>query len=253
MDMPVPLDHRVDPTSDPTSELVISYKCNLRPRQAASLSRLRQQAHNWGSGSVSRGCDPRGCVVSCWCLLLPGCCCCCAAARVLLLLAAAAATAAAACCCCCFDNGCPNSCFFTFGHISYWYDNSRASYYYYCCIYLLSKQSPAPASSLAEPPPAASPQLGRWVCQQGLRSARIRGLLLVLAAGSAAAAAAAASTTTTLPCLFTFGDISYWYDRNITAVVAASVGTGFASHCRMPWYEKLGVLPGDCSARCDDI
>ena len=24
MDMPVPLDHRVDPTSDPTSELVIS-------------------------------------------------------------------------------------------------------------------------------------------------------------------------------------------------------------------------------------
>ena len=74
-------------------------------------------------------------------------------------------------------------------------------------------QSPAPAKSLAEPPPAASPQLGRGVCQQGLRSARIRGLLLVLAAASAAAssaaaasaaaasaaaAAAAASTTTTL-------------------------------------------------------
>ena len=63
-------------------------------------------------------------------------------------------------------------------------------------------QSPAPASSLAEPPPGASPQLGRWICQQGLRSARIRGLLLVLAAASAAAAAAAAaaagaSTTTT--------------------------------------------------------
>ena len=96
--------------------------------------------------------------------------------------------------------------------------------------------SPAPASSLAEPPPAASPQLGRWVCQQGLRSAIIRGLPLVLAAGSAAAAAAA-SATTALPCLFTFGPISYWYDRNITAVVTASVGTGFASHCCMPWYE----------------
>ena len=55
-------------------------------------------------------------------------------------------------------------------------------------------QSLAPASSLAEPPPAASPQLGRSICQQGLRSARIRGLLLVHAAASAAAAA----LTTTL-------------------------------------------------------
>ena len=109
------------------------------------------------------------------------------AARVLLLL----------CCCCCFDHDC--SCFLTFGHISYWYDNARASYYY-CCFYILSMQSPAPASRLAEPPPAASPQLGRWICQQGLRSARIRGLLLVLAAASAAAAAAA-STTTALPFL----------------------------------------------------
>ena len=43
-------------------------------------------------------------------------------------------------------------------------------------------QSPAPASNLAEPPPAASPQLGRWICQQELRSARMRCLLLVLAA-----------------------------------------------------------------------
>ena len=65
------------------------------------------------------------------------------------------------------------------------------------CVYLLSVQSPAPASSLAEPPPAASPQLGRWVCQQGLRSAGIRGLLLVLAAASVVAAAAAAASTTT--------------------------------------------------------
>ena len=55
--------------------------------------------------------------------------------------------------------------------------------------------SPAPASSLAEPPPAASPQLGRWIRQQGLRFARIRGQLLVL---DAASAAAAASTTTAL-------------------------------------------------------
>ena len=98
-----------------------------------------------------------------------------AAARLLLLLCC--------CCCCCFDDDC-SSCLFTFGHISYWYDNSRASYFY-CCIYLLSVQSPAPANSLAEPPPAASLQLGRWGCQQGLRSARIRGLLLLLAAASA--------------------------------------------------------------------
>ena len=103
-------------------------------------------------------------------------------------------------------------------------------------MYLLFVQSPAPASSLAEPPPAASPQLGQWVCQQGLRSARIRGLLLVLAAASAAAAAAA-STTTALPYSFTFGHISYWYDRNFTAVVTASVGMEFASHCCMPCYE----------------
>ena len=49
--------------------------------------------------------------------------------------------------------------------------------------YLLCMQSPAPARSLAEPPPAASPQLGRWICQQGLRSARMRcSMLLVLAA-----------------------------------------------------------------------
>ena len=85
---------------------------------------------------------------------------------------------------------------FTFGRIPYWYENYRASYS--CCIYLLSVQSPAPTSSLAEPHPAACPQLGRWVCEQGLRSARIRGLLLLLAAASAAAAA---STTTALPCL----------------------------------------------------
>ena len=194
MDMPIPLDHRVDPTSDPTSKLDIIYKCNL------------------------------------W-----------------------------------------------------------------------------PASSLAEPPPAASPQLGRWICQQGVRSARMRCLLLLVLAAAkvllllcccccclllllllllllAAAAASmtaallfaflrlatfrtgmiilelatttttttttllylsppvlllllAASTTTALPCLFTFGHFSYWYDRNITAAVTASVGTGFASHCCMPCYE----------------
>ena len=54
-------------------------------------------------------------------------------------------------------------------------------------------------TALAEPPPAASPQLGRWICQQRLRSARVRGLLLVLAAASAAAAA---STTTALAFLY---------------------------------------------------
>ena len=123
-----------------------------------------------------------------------------AAARVLLLLF----------CCCCFDDDC--SCFFTFGHISYWYDNSRASYY---CIYLLCPcmQSPAPAtSSLAEPPPAASPQLGRWICQQGLHSAMIRALLLVLAGAAGTGAAACCCCCCfddDCPRLFTFGHISY--------------------------------------------
>ena len=60
-------------------------------------------------------------------------------------------------------------------------------------------QSPAPASSLAESSPAASPQLRRWICQQGLRSARIRGLLLVLAAASAAAAALSTTAPQGLP------------------------------------------------------
>ena len=66
--------------------------------------------------------------------------------------------------------------------------------------YNLQVQSPAPASSLAEPPPAASPQLGRWICQQGLPSARMRCLLLVLAAARVLLllAAAAASTTAAL-------------------------------------------------------
>ena len=77
----VALDHRVDPTSDSTSELVI---CAV----SAPASRLAElppadKAHSWGSESVSRGCDPRGCVVCCWCLLLPKCFCC---AELLLLL-----------------------------------------------------------------------------------------------------------------------------------------------------------------------
>ena len=64
-------------------------------------------------------------------------------------------------------------------------------------------QSPAPASSLAEPPPAASPQLGRWICQHG-RSARIQVLLLVFAAASAAAAAASTTTALAFSSLVTF-------------------------------------------------
>ena len=63
-------------------------------------------------------------------------------------------------------------------------------------FYISNMQFPAPASSLAEPPPAASPQLERWICQQRIRSARIRGLLMVLASASAAAAAAAVASTT---------------------------------------------------------
>ena len=78
---------------------------------------------------------------------------------------------------------------------------------------------------LPEPPSAASSQLGRWICQQGLRSARIRGLLLVLAAASAAAVA-----STTTAAFFTFGHF-------VLNTVTASAGTEFASHCCMPWNE----------------
>ena len=100
--------------------------------------------------------------------------------------------------------------------------------------YFLSRQSPPPGSSLAEPPPASSPQLERWICQQGPRSARIRGLLLVLAAASAAAAAAAASTTTAVAFLRLVT-----FHTGVTVLfllLTASAGTGFASHC-MPWYK----------------
>ena len=93
-------------------------------------------------------------------------------------------------------------------------------------------QSPASASSLAELPPAASLQLGRWICQHGLRSARFRGLLLVLAAASAGA-----STTTALAFLrlVTFRTQS---GSMITYIIpaTASSGAGFASRC-MSWYE----------------
>ena len=84
----------------------------------------------------------------------------------------------------------------------------------------LSLSTQSPASSLAGPPPAASPRLGRWICQQGLRSARIRGLLLVLAADSAAAAATAASTATALAFfrLVTFQN-SYWVSNVYVYVV----------------------------------
>ena len=104
---------------------------------------------------------------------------------------------------------------------------------YFC--YFASRQSPPPGSSLAEPPPASSPQLERWICQQGPRSARIRGLLLVLAAASAAAAAAAASTTTAVAFLRLVT-----FRTGITVLfllLTASAGTGFASHCCMPWYK----------------
>ena len=46
-------------------------------------------------------------------------------------------------------------------------------------IYAVSGPGKQP---IAEPPPAASPQLGRWICHQGLQYARMRCVLLVLAA-----------------------------------------------------------------------
>ena len=81
--------------------------CSLQPRQAAYLSRPRQQAHNWGGGSVTSGCDPREPGVCCWCLLL-------------LVLAAASAAAAAAAAVALTTTALV---FFTIGHIYWhWYD-----------------------------------------------------------------------------------------------------------------------------------
>ena len=54
-------------------------------------------------------------------------------------------------------------------------------------------QSPAPASSLPEPPPAASPQLGRWICQQG--GCDPRGCVVCCWCPATAHAAAASMTT----------------------------------------------------------
>ena len=58
---------------------------------------------------------------------------------------------------------------------------------------------------------------------------------------AAAGAAAAAASTTTVPLFSSFGRISYWNNCTVTTTVAASAGTGFASHY-MPWYELLGAL-----------
>ena len=75
-------------------------------------------------------------------------------------------------------------------------------------LLIVSMQPPAPASSLAEPPPAASPQLGRWICQAGgLRSARMRCLLLLLRRRLLSSSS----------CFFTFGHISYWSHDNSRA------------------------------------
>ena len=186
---PVALDHRVDPTSDPTSDLVICAVYGPASSLAKPPPAASPQLGRWICQQGLRSAR-----MPCLLLVL-------AAARVLLLLCCCQSAAAAA--------STTTALAFLRDHISYSYDNSQASYYYYYCIYLLSiyLQSSAPASSRAEPPPAASPQQGRWICQQGLRSARIRGLLLVLAAAGACCChcccccCAAASTTTALALL----------------------------------------------------
>ena len=161
----IALDHRVHPTSDPTSELV-SYAVSGPGKQhswVASDSKPATGAVGPSAGAALRE-DDAWSASGAWSFQ---CCCCCADT------AAAASTAIAVA-------------FFLFvafrpGMIVL----ELRSY----CIYLLCSLRPRQA---AEVPPAASRQLGRWICQQGLRSAKIRGLLLVLAA------AAAASMTTAL-------------------------------------------------------
>ena len=194
---PVALDHRVDPTTDPTSELVI-YAVSGPGEQPSSVASGSKPTT--GAAYLSARAAIRKDALS------AACGCCCQSAAVLLLRQRLLLL-------------------FHIGHILYWYDNYRASFYY--SIYLLSMQSPAPSSSLAEPPSAASPQLGQWICQQGLRSARIWGLLLVLAAASAAAATAASTTTA----LAFFRLVTFRTGMTVfITTVTASAGTGFASH-----------------------
>ena len=101
---PVALDHRFHPTSDLTSELVI-YAVSApgkQPSWAASGSKPTTGAVDLPAGAAIRE-DALPAAGAC----CSQCCCCCC------------------CCCCCFDDDC--SCCFKFGHISYWYDNSRAT------------------------------------------------------------------------------------------------------------------------------
>ena len=71
-------------------------------------------------------------------------------------------------------------------------------------------QPPAPASTLAELPPAASPQLGRWMCQQGLRFARMRCLLLwCFLPPECCCCCCCCCFDDDCSCFFTFGHISY--------------------------------------------
>ena len=69
-----------------TSYLCIYLAASGPVKQPSRATSGSKQAHNWGGGSVSKGCDPRRSGVCCWCLLLP----------VLLLVLAASSAAAAA-------------------------------------------------------------------------------------------------------------------------------------------------------------
>ena len=109
------------------------------PAPASSLAEppLAASLRNWGGGSVSRGCDPRG-----WVALSA------AGAGALTTTALAFLRLVT------FRTGMILLELATTTAVSTIHLST------YLSIYLCSL---APASSLAEPPPAASPQLGRWI------------------------------------------------------------------------------------------
>ena len=129
---------------------------------------------------------------------------------LLLVLAAARVRLLIYCSCCCFRDDC--SCFFrVWSHFVLVYDNSRASSYCYC-NYLLSMQSPAPASSLAVPPQFSKPKTGTVDPSAGAAILENPGS----AAGSCCCQCCCCCCCCfddDCPCLFSFGNVSYRYER----------------------------------------
>ena len=148
------------------------------------------------------------------------CCCQSAAADVLMLL-------------CCFGDDCSSLAFFrSFKFRTGIIFLELATTASTVSIFYLCMQSPAPASSLAEPPPAASPQLGRWICQLGFA---IRENPWSAAGACCCQCCCCCCVDDDCPCQFV-RLVTFRTGMTLRGTVTALAGTGFASHY-MPWFE----------------